>query len=213
MRRTAVSIVALLTLVPAGALSAQAITDPGDPHLVGATLIDFNAVTPGTYTTLGIGGVTFSTPNANEVMYLQSDYSGQYNTEGISIQNTYASNAFGLLRFDFLNPASAFGFNWGASDEQWTLTAYDIFGVVLATILPPITKNANNGFTGLWVNSPLIARAELSGPAYDYIFVDDFRYVSVEASVVPEPVSVVLLLTGLVGVGAVARRRRIVDGA
>jgi hypothetical protein len=209
MKTRAVLAALLVMLGWAPALQSQAIVDPADVRLVGATLIDFESVVPGKYTVLDMGGVVFSTPIAGQYMYLQTDYSGQYNTQGMSIQNTYAADAFGLIRFSFTSFVSAFAFNWGASDDQWTLTAYDVFHNALATVLPPITRGANDGFTGLAWGSPLIAYAELSGPSSDYIFIDDFRFVAADVIPVPEPLSLVLTLTGLGGVLAASRRRRI----
>src|ERR1035437_8294189 len=49
--------------------------------LVGSTVIDFESVTPGTYSTLTLSGVTF-TPDGNNLMWVDGAYIGQYNNFG-----------------------------------------------------------------------------------------------------------------------------------
>ena len=70
---------------------------------------------------------------------------------------------------------AGFGFFWGASDDQWTLTAYDASNNVVATALPNITGPSNAGdFIGL--TGAGMVRATLTGPSSDYIFVDDVTF-------------------------------------
>jgi len=114
-------LIVLLSCMPA---YASFISSSLDPALSGSALIDFEAQASGSFTSLTIGNVTFST-SGGQVGYIDSAYAGQYNATGQSLKNSYASDAFNSLRISFASAVSAFGFNWGASDTQWTLRAFD----------------------------------------------------------------------------------------
>src|SRR5665648_93529 len=115
---------ALLITGTSAAFAAQ-ITSASDAALNGASIINFESITAGEYKNLLVGDVNFSTIN-NESLYISNNYAGSYNTQGQSLQNTYSSNAFNTLNISFTNTVSALGFNLGASDEIWTLSAFDI---------------------------------------------------------------------------------------
>mgnify|MGYP001605532509 FL=1 len=179
-------------------IQASQIISSADPSLVGGTVIDFESQAAGSYTTLAIGDVTFST---GEALYISNAYSGNYNTTGQSLQNPYGTNSFGTLNINFASSVNAFGFNWGASDTQWTLFAYDSSNTLLESFALPITYGSNAGeFYGLAVTG--IASATLIGASGDYIFVDNFTY-----SQVPEPSTLLLLGSGLIGLGYFGRKR------
>jgi hypothetical protein len=195
--------VAALTLSSVSSF-AETITDKADIALNGASLIDFESVAAGSFSSFTVDGVTFSTPESGKSIYVSSSYSGNYGAVGQSLQNTYSSNAFGILDFNFAMPVSAFAFNWGASDNQWTLRAWDASNNLLDTVMPAITNSSNDGYTGIKFAGNVISRAQLSGPNGDYVFIDNFKSVSA----VPEPETYAMLLAGLGLVGAIARRRK-----
>lgn len=188
------------------AAQALGITSSSDSALSGASLIDFESAPTGTFTSLTIKGVTFSTPTGGEVGFVNSDYAGQYNTQGQSLQNTYASNAFNKLGINFANPTNAFGFNWGASNVEWTLTAFNSANEALDSIVLPLTVSSNSGdFFGLSTGKSAISYATLisSGPG-DYVLLDNFKYVGGTTQSIPTPA----LLPGLIGLGMGVLRKR-----
>ena len=200
--------VGLVCITFGGNSAAQAlgITSSSDSALSGAALIDFESAPTGAFTSLTIQGVTFSTPTASKVGFVSSDYAGQYNAQGQSLQNTYDPNAFDELKIGFANPTNAFGFNWGASDVKWTLTAFDSANQVLDSIVLPPTLASNSGdFFGLSTGSSAISYATLlaSGPN-DYVFLDNFKHVSGTTQSIPTPA----LLPGLIGLGMGVLRKR-----
>lgn len=185
--------------------SAQQINSATDPALAGSTVADFEAAPAGTFTSLTVSGVTF-TAAAGENFQISGAYAGQYNSRGAQSLQNQGYN-FSNLTMNFGGNVSAFGFLFGASDNQWTVTAYDAFNNAIATVNAPITRSSNSGdFIGYKSGSADIAYATLSGPRSDYIFVDNVQYVATVAT--PEPASLALLGTGLLGVVGMVRRKR-----
>jgi hypothetical protein len=188
--------------------SAQAapVDSPADPALAGGSVIDFQSVAAGAYTSLSLAGVTLSA-GAGTRLYVDSDFAGSFNTSGQSLKNTYNGDAFGTLTFTFTTPTRAFGFNWGAADTLWALTAYDASNNVLDQRLLPITQGSNAGeFFGLAANAN-IAYAVLSSQYRDYVFVDNLT-IGAPVAAVPEPETYLLLGAGLLVVGLSVRRRQ-----
>ena len=82
--------------------------------LAGSTVINFESVTAGTYTSLTLSGVTF-TPDGNNLMWVDGAYIGQYNNFGAnSLHNLGGvAQSFNTLTFQFTGTTSGFGFFWG----------------------------------------------------------------------------------------------------
>jgi len=188
------------------------ITSPSDPSLSASTLIDFETFAPpGAFGDMTLYDLNFST--VASFGYISDSYSGSYNTSGYAIHNTYAANAFSTIYFKFPTDVivNAFGFNFGASDYAWTLSAYNAANSLLESIIISPTYASNSGdFFGI-VNSG-IAWAQLSGPPGDYVMIDNFRYTRTPISTsapIPEPSTLLLVGGGLAGLGLLARKRRI----
>ena len=191
-----------------GSASATTFSGYGAPssnaYLAGGTVIDFESETLGAFTSLTIGGVTFST-TANEVGYINNDYAGNYNTTGKSLVNTYAANGFFNLFIDFSSPVNAFGFNWGAADQPWVLTAYDSSSNFLDSYVLPATYGSNAGdYFGIAAAGIKSATLQTEVPG-DYVFVDNFTY---SGRQVPEPSALLLLGSGLLGLALFRRMRK-----
>lgn len=163
-----------LTMFLAVPTIAAEINSSSDASLTGATLIDFEAETVGSYATHSIGDATFTAQGGSGILYIANTLSGDYNTTGQYLDN-HSGDAFSSLRIDFAGTASAVGFNWGASNEIWTLTAYNASGTVLETRGLPITGGSNLGeFYGL--ATPGTAYIILSHSGGDWILLDNFYY-------------------------------------
>jgi hypothetical protein len=151
-------------------------------------------------------------------LHVDGDYIGQYNNFGAnSVHSCYCADSFSELYFNFSSALEGFGFFWGASDDQWTLTAYDASNNLLESFLLPITYGSNAGdFVAIYGAG--ITRATLSGPSADYVFVDNVtfgaKYVGPgSGAVVPEAATWAMMIMGLGGMGAVMRNRRLKIGA
>ncbi len=183
-----------------GARAQTLISSITDPRLLGSTLIDFESVPINSYSPLVVSTVTFG-PSVT----VDTSYSNTYNNPGRSINNN--AGAVQNLTIDFSAPVSAFGFNFGASDVAWTLSAFSSTNVLLASASIGPTFGSNAGeFYGLGVGSPLISHVTLTAASSgDFIFIDNFRFVAI-----PEPSTVALLTLGglaLVVVAAMRHRR------
>jgi len=197
-------------LAGGGAAAQTVITAATDPKLAGAQLLDFETASLGSATTLTFTGVTFtadvSYSSSTPLLAIGSGYASQYNTQGRSIDNN--SGDASKITITFTSLVSAFGFNFGASDYSWTLTAYDSSNNAIGstTIAAVYASNAGD-FFGLASTGANIAKAILvvngGTPVYDHIFIDNFKFTAV-----PEPSTWVLLGLGAVGLLAWHRRRR-----
>lgn len=163
------------------AASASPITSPADPALDGSTLVDFESETVGVYYAYQ-GGYTTTTGQVNFYaarLYLDASpaIAGLYNTTG----RVYLTNGSPtkLLNINFPYPVTAFGFNFGASDVTWTMTAYDANNAAIETVLIPRLAGSNAGeFFGIAASE--IVRVTLQQGAgmraADVIFLDNLKF-------------------------------------
>lgn len=190
---------AALALATAASAQATLISGIGSPdsaaELSGGTVIDFDSQAAGNYNNLWIDGVTFTGVDAP--FTIGGDYNGDYNTSGgQSIYNDFDYVPLSF-RFDFDSVVDAFGFNWGASDYNWTLSAFDSIGGLLeSVVIAPVSSSNLGDFFGIAASG--ISYATLSTDSSDYVFIDNFTYSSSE---VPEPSGLLLLGLGLLGLG------------
>ena len=126
--RNALVGLAIAVSVPAAAQAAQIsgqFTQAGAAALfTNGVVQDFEGVAAGQYGVLALAnGLTITT---DQPAFVDSDYAGQYNNFGRqSLHNCYCNTSFGQVTFSFANAVNGFGFFWGASDNQWTLSAYN----------------------------------------------------------------------------------------
>lgn len=193
----------------AASMCAQAaptlITSSADPSLSGSSLIDFESAAQGTFPSTTISGVTFSAAPGS--LYIESIYSGQYAATGQYLANRETPEP---VTISFGTAVSAFGFNWGAADQPWTLELFDGSNNLLGTLNIAAQTDPYASFIGAASSSADIASVKLtalSSYGYDYFLLDNFQFVS-GGSQVPEPGTLLLLGLAAAGFGAASRRKK-----
>lgn len=181
-----------------------AITNDTAPALNGATLEDFSSAATGDYASLLLNGVTFTAPGST--VRVQNTYAGSYNTTGNYLDNTTAGAA--TININFSSPQAVVGFNYGALDVYWQLSAYDISdNLIYSAIVAPNHGSNAGDFIGIGSTSRNITRATFaSGTDGDPIFLDNLR-----TSINPVPEPSTFALAGLGGglILLLLRRRNI----
>jgi hypothetical protein len=196
-----------LSAVNANAVGISGLGDPiTNPALTGGTVIDFDAGPTGVFSNITFGNVTFTGVDAP--LTIGSDYIGSYNTRGVNSMYNDFDYIPSQFRFDFATPVNAFGFNWGASDNDWLLSAFDSGGGLIETLTVPKVFSSNAGeYFGIAASgiafATLVDQKDRIAEG-DYVFIDNFTYVKQQVSV-PEPSSVLGL--GLLGFGAFFKRK------
>jgi len=175
-----------------------------DPALAGSTLVNFDSAPTGFFISMTIGDLTISGDSFGHRLFVNENLPGQtaQNSSGRFLSNPDQSSAF---TFTFANPVSAFAFNRGAGQINWTLTAYAGDTVVASSSVPG-NGNSNAGqYYGLTGQG--ITRVVLSDHGDVLIRIDNFAYVTESVAPVPEPATWALMIMGLGAAGAMLRSR------
>ena len=199
---TFILVVSLIFAVGTQVANADLITSSSDAALAGATVIDFEGQAKGTYTSIAIGDVTLTANN--NLLRIDNVYGSQYNMTGTYLEN--GSYGFNSMTIDFGAETTAFGFNWGASDNPWVLSAYDASSNLLESYNLPITGGSNSGdFVGLATSGIDYAILSTVSSGGDWVLIDNITY-NVD-NVVPVPGAVLLGLLGLSAAGIKLRKQ------
>ena len=174
----------------------------GNPVVPGVTsTITFDDQSNATFSSLSTGGVTFTGVGGS--LRTDNSYPNNYNGRGARYLDNNAGGTSSIT-FTFAAPVSAFAFNWGASDDLWTLTAFNSLDAAIESFVLPITHSSNAGdYVGL-ADAGISYATLTTSSSYDYIFVDNFTVAA--GAAVPEPTSIALLGLGLMGFAAARRK-------
>lgn len=206
------NVLALTALLAFGSTQASPVllTNGSDASLAGATVLSFDGEALGSFNTRAFGSdVSFGSAGP---LFVQNALSGYYGTSGRYITNQSTPNP---ITIDFTGTVSSFGFTWGAADQPWTLQVFDAADHLLSTLNLAAQSGAYTGFIGfIGVDGggAAIGSARLtanSGYGYDYVTIDNFKYVAAAGNghAVPEPQSLALVALALAAAAVAARRR------
>lgn len=177
------------------------------PPLAGATeVMDFDYFPNQTFTNARsmVGNVVVSGVGGADLR-IDDSWIGQFNSRGLHYMDNNQGDTLGIL-FQFVDPVSAFAFNWGAADAEWTLRAFDSSDNLLESMVINPTTTSNNGDYFGFADAH-IKYATLTTDSYDWVFVDNIAVVQESSTNLPEPASLALF-GAAAGAAALARRRR-----
>jgi len=198
----------VLLVATAGQVQASFITGFGDPlsAIPGGTQVDFESGPSATLSSYADSGVTIS--GIGGPIRINANYSGLYNMTGRHADNNGGSTTAGFL-FDFDHLVDAFAFNFGATNANWTLSAFDQNGNLIESYAVPLTDGSNAGeFFGIQASG--IATITLTHSGGDWVLLDNFTFSEQSVAAVPEPSSLAIfgICACVAGVGSARRRRR-----
>ena len=174
-------------------VSAGLITYASDPSLSGASVINFNSETTGSFTSRTFNDdVTLSTTSG--FLNVETTHSGLFGSSGAYIGNPLGNN----FEINFTNSVSAFGFSWGAANMSWVMSLYDTSNTLIETNNIIGQVGNYNGFIG--ATNTGISKVTMTTAYFDYIILDNFRYVTDSVSV-SEPTTTMMLVVGLIALG------------
>jgi hypothetical protein len=195
-------------MIMLAALNGSAFASPiiagDDPALIGSTVIDFNAESEAEFTSRTFG--SFATFTGVNPLYVESTFADQYGMTGNYLSNQFNGGAFTI---SFAKPVSAFGFNWGAADQPWTMSLFGANNNLLETIDIAAQIDPYVGLIGGLNLSGItsVVFTDLSSYGFDYILLDNLQYVQANVVDVPEPSSMLLLGLGLLALVVAVRRK------
>lgn len=196
-------------------------------RLIGTGTEDFESFTPGTTTPINLtfpGAGTATLSGGGSVSNYPGVGAGRYATSGTQFYEALsAENGATTFTIDFTDPVAAFGFfasDIGDFNSQLSLRFTLVGGTTIDWALPYVASNGTNTdrdgsllYAGFIAESGGFTKVEFIGTdVEDYFGFDDMTIGSLEQvvppTITPEPASLVLMATGLVGIFGAARRRK-----